>query len=130
MPPRCGDDAAPAKPGRARKTAQQTATSRRNVVRRPAGPSTGTHVGSFFIAISSERGCRLWRGSTGLTVLPAAVLLEELFLFLVGHRSTAGRAPVLVDEVGKHRLQIVGLGRIGDLHVALQPLFGGLVTAA
>src|SRR3954451_11888397 len=99
MPPRCGCEAAPAKPGRPRKTAQQAIASRRNVVRRRAGPSTRAHMGSFFIAISSEEVVCVRRGSTRQTVLPAAVLLEELFLFLIGHRSTAGRAPVLVDEV-------------------------------
>src|SRR5207253_4593821 len=113
--PRCGVgvEAARAMPGRKSKTAQQMTTSRRCVVRQRAGPSTRARVGSFFIAISSERGCCLRRGSTGLTVLPAAVLLEELFLVLVGHRRTTGRAPVLVDEIGKHRLQVVRLGCIG-----------------
>src|SRR5437588_11770468 len=122
MPPRCGVEAAPAMPGQARKTAQQATISRRQIVCRRAGPSTGARVGSSFIAISNERGCRLRRDSAGLTGLPTAVLLEELFLFLIRHRRAAGRVPVLVDEAGEHSPQILGLGRIGDLLVALQSL--------
>src|SRR5438132_1792575 len=124
MPPRCGVEAAPATPGKARKTAQQATASRRQILRRRAGPSTGARVGSSFIAISNERGCRLRRDLARLTGLPTAVLLEELFLFLIRHRRTAGRVPVLVDEAGEHSPQILGLRRIGDLHVALQPLLG------
>src|SRR5438046_1594778 len=129
VPPRCGEEeAAPAIPVRASKTAQQVAVKQRRSQRRSAGPSAGARVGSFFIAISSERGCRLRRGLSGRTGLPPAVLLEEVFLFLSRHRRTAGRTSVLIDEMRKHRLQIVRLGRVGDLHVALQPLLGGLVT--
>src|SRR5260370_38828604 len=95
MPPRCGVEAAPATPVRARKTAQQATASRRQILRRRAGPSTGARVGSSFIAISNERGCRLRRGLPGLTGLPTAVLLEEPFLFLVRHRRTARRLPGL-----------------------------------
>src|SRR5207248_11663182 len=119
------EEAAPAIAGRASKTAQQVAAKRRRIQRRSAGPPAGARVGSFFIAISSERGCRLRRDLSGRTGLPAAVLLEEVFLFLSRHRRTAGRTSVLFNEMRKHRLQIVRLGRVGDLHVALQPLLGG-----
>src|SRR5438067_726751 len=99
MPPRCGAEPALAMPGKASKTAQPATTSRRRILRQRAGASTRASVGSFFIAISSESGWRLRRGSTGLAVLPAAVLQEEVFLLLIVHRRAAGRAPVLVDEM-------------------------------
>src|SRR5262249_56641166 len=60
-----------------------------------------------------------------LAFLPEFELTEELVFLLLCHRLPAGSLLTLVDIPREDRLEVLEVGRSGNLHIALQPLLGG-----
>ena len=64
-----------------------------------------------------------------LPLLPKFELPEQFVFLLLGQGRAAGSLLPLVDEARENCTQILHVRRAGNLHIALQPLFGRWKTA-
>src|SRR5258708_6877212 len=76
-----------------------------------------------------QRVSSVYCASLRLAPLPGLELFKQCILVLLTQGCATDSLPALVDEAREHRTQLLRVRRLCYLHVTLQPLIGGGITA-